>query len=113
MRPLLTPALTLAVVFGSSSSVSAQRAPEAGYIFPPGGKAGMTIDVRVGVYDWTPDMEFFVHDNRVQLTATGPLGPILLPPPPYWFGAKGRITGPPLAREIPAKLVIPADVPPG
>ncbi len=58
-------------------------------------------------------MEFFVHDRRVQLRPAGPSGPILIPPPPYWFGAKGRITGPPLPREVPAKLVIPADVPPG
>ncbi|MCE9532615.1 MAG: hypothetical protein K8T89_16070, partial [Planctomycetes bacterium] len=59
------------------------------------------------------DMDLFVHDKRVQLIATGTPGPILVPPPPYWFGAKGRIVSPPLPRETPAKLVIPADVPPG
>ena len=92
---------------------SAQKAPEAGYLFPAGGKAGTTIDVRLGGYDWTPDMEFFVHDRRIKLTPSGPPGPILIPPPPYWFGAKGRIGSLPLPREVPAKLVIPADMPAG
>jgi hypothetical protein len=91
----------------------AQKAPETGYIFPAGGKAGTIVNVHLGGYDWTPDMEFFVHDPRVQLITTGPPGPILIPPPPYWFGAKGRIGALPLARELPATLVIPADVPPG
>src|SRR6202795_2379512 len=78
--------------------VRAQKSPEAGYIFPAGGKAGTTIDVRLGGYDWTPDMEYFVHDQRVQLIASGPPGPILIPPPPYWFGQKGRLVSMPLAR---------------
>ncbi len=93
--------------------VHAQRAPEAGYVFPAGGKAGTTIDVKLGGYDWTPDMEFFAHDKLVKLVPSGPPGPILIPPPPYWFGAKGRLASQPLPREVPAKLVIPADVPPG
>src|SRR5262245_47863651 len=88
----------------------AQKAPEAGYIFPPGGRAGTTVTVHLGGYDWTPDMDFVVHDKRVQLTSTGPPGPILIPPPPYWFGAKGRLTSLPLPREVPAKIVIPADM---
>src|SRR5262245_50891398 len=108
---LIVPSLICALAIASPAL--AQKAPDTGYIFPPGGKAGTASDVRLGGYDWTPDMEFFIHDKRVQLTPTGPLGPILIPPPPYWFGAKGRITGPPRAREIPAKLVIAADVPPG
>jgi len=91
----------------------AQKVPEAGYVFPPGGKAGTTVEVRLGGYDWTPDMEFFVHDRRVRLTPTAAPGPILVPGPPYWFGAKGRIVALPLPREVPAQFVIPADVPPG
>ena len=58
-------------------------------------------------------MDFFVHDKRVQLIPTGPPGPILVPGPPYWFGAKGRLVNLPLPRETPAKIVIPADMPPG
>lgn len=94
-------------------AVRAQRAPEVGYMFPPGGKAGTTIDVRLGGYDWTPDLEFFVLDKRVQLSVQGPPGPILIPGPPYWFGAKGRIVSMPLPREVTARLVIPATVEPG
>ena len=101
------------LLVGQGQVVHAQRPPEAGYIFPPGGKAGTTVSVRLGGYDWTPDLDFFTHDARVTLTTTGPLGPILIPQPPYWFGAKGRITGPPLAREMPGKLVIPPDLAPG
>ena len=107
----LTLALLCAVIIVPSAH--AQRVPEAGYIFPPGGKAGTTIDVRLGGYDWTPDVEFFVHDKRVQLLSAGPPGPILIPQPPYWFGAKGRLASMPLAREVPAKLVVPADIPSG
>jgi hypothetical protein len=97
----------------AGSTARAQKSPELGYVFPPGGKAGTTVEVVLGGYDWTPDMEFFVHDKRVQLIPTGPPGPILIPGPPYWYGAKGRITGPPLPREVPAKFVIPADMAPG
>ncbi len=91
----------------------AQKAPEAGYIFPAGGKAGATVDVRLGGYDWTPDMEYFVHDQRVKLIASGPPGPILIAPPPYWFGQKGRLVSMPLAREVSAKVILPANLPPG
>src|SRR6266702_866748 len=105
--------LSVVSLFHIPCSAQAQKAPETGYVFPPGGKAGTTVEVRLGGYDWTPDMEYFVHDKRVKLIATGPPGPILIPPPPYWFGAKGRIAALPLPREVPAKLVIPADVPPG
>src|SRR5580704_13959466 len=105
--------LALAWILSIASAVRAQKSPEAGYIFPAGGKAGTTIEVRIGGYDWTPDMEYFVHDKRVQLITTGSPGPILIPPPPYWFGAKGRIPALPMPREVPAKLVIPADIGPG
>ena len=91
----------------------AQKAPESGYIFPVGGKAGTTVEVRLGGYDWTPDMEFFSLDKRVQLIPAGPLGAAIVSPPPYWFGAKGRLVSHPIPREVTAKLVIPADLPPG
>jgi hypothetical protein len=106
-------ALALAALLALVPSLHAQKAPEAGYAFPPGGKAGTTVEVSLGGYDWTPDMEFFSLDPRVKLVPTGPPGPILIPPPPYWFGAKGRIVALPLPREVAAKIVIPADMPPG
>jgi hypothetical protein len=111
MKSVLATAFVLIFLLGSRAQ--AQKSPEAGYVFPAGGKAGTTIDVKLGGYDWTPDMEFIVHDKRVQLAATGTPGPILIPLPPYWFGAKGRIVALPLPREVSAKLTIPADMPPG
>ena len=91
----------------------AQLAPEIGYVYPSGGKAGTTTDVKIGGYDWTPDMQVFVHDPRIKLEIVGRPGEVLVPAPPYWFGAKGRGPAWPLPREFPARLTIPADVPPG
>src|SRR5438876_50452 len=98
MKTALTSMYTAAVFVTIAPSAWAQKTPDAGYIFPPGGKAGTTIDVHLGGYDWTPDMEYFVHDPRVKLVPCGPPGPILIPPPPYWFGAKGRLPSLPLPR---------------
>ena len=111
-----TKVLTLAIagLLTLATLAHAQKVPDAGYVFPPGGKAGTTINVVLGGYDWTPDMDFFTLDKRIQLTPTGPPGPILVAPPPYWFGAaKSRVVALPMPREVPAKLTIPADVPPG
>ena len=109
MRSLLAPITLLAF----ASSAFAQKAPEAGYVYPPAGKAGTTVNVALGVYDATPDMQFFTHDPRVKLEASGPPGELLLPPPPYWFGQKAFSTALPVAREVSAKFTIPANVPPG
>jgi hypothetical protein len=105
--------LTAAAMFDLPVTVHAQKVPQVGYVFPPGGMAGTTVDVHLAGYDWTPDMEYFVHDSRVKLLIGGSPGPILIPPPPYWFGAKGRIVAMPLPREVPAKLILPAELPPG
>ena len=88
----------------------AQKGPELGYVFPPGGKAGTTVEVRLGGYNWTPDMEVFSLDQRAKLVALGEPGPILIPPPPYWFGAKGRLAAAPLPREMAARFTLPADL---
>src|SRR5438105_2865837 len=108
MKRCLIPPMVAAVSLLVIPSIYAQKGPDAGYVFPAGGKAGTTIDVRLGGYDWTPDIEFFVHDKRVKLIPTGPPGPILMSPPPYWFGAKGRMVSMPLPREVSAKLSLPA-----
>jgi hypothetical protein len=97
----------------SASPVRAQKNPELGYMFPPGGRAGTTVEVRLGGYDWTPDMDFFVLDGPIQLTPQGPPGDLLIPPPPYWFGARGRLSALPIPREVPAKLTIPPGTAPG
>lgn len=90
-----------------------QLAPEIGYMLPAGGKAGTTVDVVIGGYDWTPDMQLFVHDPRIKLEITGPPSGVLIAEPPYWFGYKARGYAWPLPREFPARLTIPADVEPG
>ena len=94
-------------------TASAQLVPEIGYVSPAGGRAGATVEVVVGGYDWTPDMHLFVHDSRIKLELIGPASPVLVPEPPYWFGFKARGPAWPLPREFAARLTIPADVPPG
>jgi hypothetical protein len=91
----------------------AQLGPEIGYVHPAGAAAGSTVEVKIGGYDWTSDTQIFVHDPRVKLEIIGPPSPVLVPAPPYWFGAKGRGYAWPLPREFPARLTIAADVPPG
>ena len=115
---LLAP-VALGLMLASPSPAHAQKktaplkAPEPGYVYPSGGKAGSTVDVHLGGYDWTPDLQFFVLDSRAALQTTGEPGPVMVPPPPYWFGAKSTLPALPLPREQPAKLTLPADLPPG
>lgn len=101
----------LAVV--TSSVTYAQLVPEIGYVLPSGAKAGTTVDVVIGGYDWTPDMQLFVHDPRIKLEIVGKPSDVLITEPPYWFGYKARGYAWPLPREFAAKLTVPADVAPG
>ncbi len=96
-----------------TNSANAQQVPSIGYMYPSGGQAGTSVDVVLGGYDWTPDMQVFVHDPRIKLEITGKPGPVIVPEPPYWFGKKARRSPFLLPRETQAKLTIPADVPPG
>ena len=107
------PSALVGVVFGLAPVAHAQLAPEIGYVYPSGGQAGTTREVVLGGYDWTPDMQLFVHDPRVKVELIGPPSAVLVPEPPYWFGAKARGPAWPLPREFKARLTIPADVPPG
>ncbi len=86
--------------------------PQVGYIYPPGAQAGQTIDVKLGGFNWTDDLEFFVHDRRVKLEITGKLGPLFQQTPPYFVGSKAYYP-PPMPREISARLTLPADFPTG
>ena len=87
--------------------------PEIGYTFPPGGRAGETVDVVLGTYNVTPDAQFFLlGDDGVRLEITGMAGPLLLHGAPYFSGPKGYRPLP-LPREIPARLHLPADLPVG
>lgn len=101
------------VLPATTRTALAQLAPEIGYVLPAGGQIGTTIDVVLGGYDWTPDMQVFVHDPRIKLEISGPPSEVLISEPPYWFGYKARGYAWPLPREFPAKLTIPADVKPG
>ena len=103
----------LLLLFFFSSDASAQQGPSIGYMFPPGGQTGSTVDVVLGGYDWTPDMELFVRDAHIQLEVTGTPGPVIVPEPPYWFGKKARRGPFMLPRETPANLKLPANLKPG
>ncbi len=106
--------LNALLIIALLGQVAAQNVrPQIGYVYPPGGRAGTTVDVQLGSYDWTPDMQVFVHDPRLNIELTGPAGEFILTPPPYWFGNKAGIAQPPLAREVPARITIPSDMPPG
>ena len=49
----------------------------------------------------------------MKLQTTGEPGPVIVPPPPYWFGAKSTLAAPLLPREQPARIALPAGLPPG
>lgn len=83
------------------------------YCWPPGAKAGQTVDVVLAGSDWTPDVQFFVSDSRVRFQQLAPPGNVLVPEPPFWFGIKSFDNDPRLPREVPARLTLPADLPPG
>lgn len=103
----------LSLVVSLNDAAQAQLVPEIGYVYPAGGQIGTTTDVILGGYDWTPDMQLFVHDPRIKLEIIGTPSGVLVPEPPYWFGYKARGMAWPCPREFKAKLTIPADVPPG
>ncbi len=91
----------------------AQLPPAMGYMYPPGGQAGTSVEVVLGGYDWTPDMQLFVHDPRIKLEILAAPGPVIVPEPPYWFGKKARRPPFLLPRETRARLTIPNGVEPG
>src|SRR5687768_4860020 len=97
----------LAVVLCWAGPAAAQQAPEVGYVYPPGGRAGSTVQVQLGGYDWTPDLQYFVHNPRVKLEIIGALTPIFITPPPYWSGPKTFTNALPIPRELPARLTLP------
>lgn len=62
MKRKLATLLTALLFVSHSQSVFGQHPPGIGYMFPPGGQAGQTVEVVLGGYDWTPDMQLFAHD---------------------------------------------------
>lgn len=91
----------------------AELPPEIGYVYPAGGRAGETRDVVLGGYDWTADIEILTPDPGVTLLITGAPTRVLIPQPPHLFGYKARANDRPCPREFPARLTLPADLPPG
>ena len=69
------------LLFACGMPAHAQTAPTVGYVFPAAAAPGTTVDVRLGGYDWTPDMQFFIHDQRIEMEILGPPGPIIVPEP--------------------------------
>ncbi|MEZ6058555.1 MAG: hypothetical protein R3C01_17780 [Planctomycetaceae bacterium] len=94
----------LCLLIGPVGSLSAQVAPQAGYLFPPSIPIGQTSDVQLGGYDFSEDMQWFVHDDRVRLEVLGPRSDYLLPPPPYWIGPRSSTDAPPIPREVPGRI---------
>jgi hypothetical protein len=114
VTPLLTWRLITFILSAATPSViQAQLVPEIGYVLPAGAGVGTTVDMVIGGYDWTPDMQLFVHDPRIKLEIVGKPTDVLVAEPPYWFGYKARGYAWPLSREFTAKLIVPADVAPG
>jgi hypothetical protein len=83
------------------------------YCWPPGAKAGQTVEVVFGGSDWTPDVQFYLSDPRVKFEPLCPPGNVLVPDPPFWFGIKSFDNDPRLPREVKARLHLPADLPAG
>ena len=106
-------AVLAALLSMDSLGVLAELPPEIGYVYPAGGRAGEKRDVVLGGYDWTPDIEILPHDPGVALLVTGAPTRVLIPEPPHLFGYKARANDRPCPREFPARLTLPADLPPG
>lgn len=91
----------------------AQKAPDVGYIFPPVLRIGETTNVQLGGYDWTDDLDWFVHDDQVRLEVLGPPGDYLLTPPPYWTGPRASTTALPIPREVAGRVTVLPTIRPG
>lgn len=115
MRPLdVICRLIAAMLVGILGSTAfAQKPPQLGYVYPPAVPAGAVTDAQLGGFDFTPDMQWFVHDPLVKLTTSGVPGDYRLTPPPYWTGPRAGVSSLPLAREASARLDVDAAHPGG
>lgn len=111
-RSVSLAALALALLAGSPA-VAQQQAPAIGYMHPAGGQAGTTVEVVLGGYDWTPDIEPFVRAPGILLELSGRPSSVIVPEPPYWFGKKARRPPFLMPSETAARLTIPAGTRPG
>lgn len=91
----------------------AQKSPGLGYVYPPALQAGKVHEVALGGYDFTVDMQWFVHDEQISLQTDGLPGDYHIPPPPYWFGPRSGLPAMPIPREVRGQVTIPAETPEG
>jgi len=91
----------------------AQLAPEIGYVFPAGGRAGESFAAVLGGYDWTTDVEILPHTPGVAIALAGPPSAVLIPDPPHLFGFRARANDRPCPREFPARVSLPEGLAPG
>ena len=112
-RGYLCSLLVMLVVWQIGEKANAQVPPGVGYVFPPVVQIGTTTDVQMGVFDYTDDVQWFLHDDRVKLEIVGEAGDFLLPPPPYWTGARAMTAALPIPREVPARFNVPDGLSPG
>ena len=91
----------------------APKLPEVGYVYPPVVQIGATTDVTLGGYDWTDDLQWFVHHPQVQLETLGPPGEYVMTPPPYWVGPRASMAASPIPREVACRIACPAEAQPG
>ena len=91
----------------------AQKSPGLGYVYPPALQAGKVHEVALGGYDFTVDMQWFVHDERITLQTDGLPGDYHIPPPPYWFGPRSGMPAMPIPREVRGQITVPAETPEG
>lgn len=84
----------------------AQKAPQLGYVYPPAVRAGAATDVQLGGFDFTTDLQWFVHDPQVTLQTLGPPGEYHLQPPPFWTGPRASIAALPIPREVPGRITV-------
>ena len=114
IRTLGIPAAAAASLLLAGGNASAQqKGPDAGYAFPAACVAGGTTEVTLGGYEWTPDSQILPHHPGVRIDPIAPLGPVVVQPPPYWFGPKSYNGAAPQPREWRVRVTAAADVEPG
>ncbi|MEQ9409535.1 MAG: hypothetical protein RIK87_17500 [Fuerstiella sp.] len=105
-RRALTPLLLLLILLDPPPAPGQQQ-PTTGYAFPATVVKGTSVEVQLGGYDWTPDTQFFVRDEGVQLEILQPAGELLFPGPPHWFGPKAANKAFLIPREVTARFTVP------
>ena len=100
---MLLVALVCTMGFGIQPKLLSQS-PDVGYVYPPFVQQGTSTSVRLGGYDFTPDLQIMIHSATVVLSEVELIGPFLVPPRPYWEGPRIFANALPIPREITAVL---------